>query len=240
MTRSQHTGTQRFGLCVVLKIHLSTTMLAGDYTMKSCFPSRPASVTPDKSGNQRRGILGRDVWFREQASGIASEHRLIQAQSKRQRRSAVEHDHLRSVTAQNAPRGTPLKLIYSEDLLLGQIDWEGSMKVRRAMFLSFLMLLPIGAKSQEPESRAPKKRPTRTKVVLLGTGTPVPDPDRSGPATAIVVGDSAYLVDFGPGVVRRAEAAVLVRGVAALEPANLKVAFVTHLHSDHTAGYSDL
>ena len=114
------------------------------------------------------------------------------------------------------------------------------MKLRRAMFLSFLMLLPIGAKSQEPESRAPKKRPTRTKVVLLGTGTPVPDPDRSGPATAIVVGDSAYLVDFGPGVVRRAEAAVLVRGVAALEPANLKVAFVTHLHSDHTAGYSDL
>jgi ribonuclease BN (tRNA processing enzyme) len=77
-------------------------------------------------------------------------------------------------------------------------------------------------------------------VVLLGTGTPVPDPDRSGPATAIVVDDSAYLVDFGPGVVRRAKAAVLDRHVTALEPANLKVAFVTHLHSDHTAGYSDL
>jgi ribonuclease BN (tRNA processing enzyme) len=77
-------------------------------------------------------------------------------------------------------------------------------------------------------------------VVLLGTGTPVPDPDRSGPATAVVVGDSAYLVDFGPGVVRRAEAALLDRGVTALEPANLKVAFVTHLHSDHTDGYSDL
>jgi ribonuclease BN (tRNA processing enzyme) len=76
--------------------------------------------------------------------------------------------------------------------------------------------------------------------VLLGTGTPVPDPDRSGPATAIVMGDSAYLVDFGPGVVRRAQAAVLARGITALEPGNLKVAFVTHLHSDHTAGYSDL
>jgi len=62
-------------------------------------------------------------------------------------------------------------------------------------------------------------------VVLLGTGTPVPDPERSGPATAIVVDDSAYLVDFGPGVVRRAKAAVLDRGIAALEPANLKVAF---------------
>jgi len=76
--------------------------------------------------------------------------------------------------------------------------------------------------------------------VLLGTGTPVPDPERSGPATAIVVDDTAYLVDFGPGVVRRAMAAVLDRHIAALEPGNLKVAFATHLHSDHTAGYSDL
>jgi len=81
---------------------------------------------------------------------------------------------------------------------------------------------------------------TRTKVVLLGTGTPVPDPERSGPATAIVVDDNAYLVDFGPGVVRRAKAAVLDRQITALEPANLKVAFATHLHSDHTAGYADL
>lgn len=81
---------------------------------------------------------------------------------------------------------------------------------------------------------------TETKVVLLGTGTPVPDPDRSGPATAVIVGDSAYLVDFGPGVVRRAELAALTRKIPAVEPGNLKVAFVTHLHSDHTAGYSDL
>jgi ribonuclease BN (tRNA processing enzyme) len=77
-------------------------------------------------------------------------------------------------------------------------------------------------------------------VVLLGTGTPVPDPEHSGPATAIVVDNACYLVDFGPGVVRRAKQAVLLRQIAALEPANLKVAFVTHLHSDHTAGYADL
>jgi ribonuclease BN (tRNA processing enzyme) len=68
----------------------------------------------------------------------------------------------------------------------------------------------------------------------------VPDPDRSGPATAIIVEDSAYLFDFGRSVVRRAKAAVLDRHITALEPANLKVAFVTPLHSDHTAGYSDL
>jgi ribonuclease BN (tRNA processing enzyme) len=116
---------------------------------------------------------------------------------------------------------------------------EGSMKLTRSVLLSFLILLAIDGNPQEPKSQPPKERQTRTKVVLLGTGTPVPDPDRSGPATAIVVGDSAYLVDFGPGVVRRAEAAAL-RGVPSVAPGNLKVAFVTHLHSDHTAGYSDL
>ncbi len=44
-------------------------------------------------------------------------------------------------------------------------------------------------------------------LVLLGTGTPNADPDRFGPSVAVVVGDQPYLVDFGPGVVRRAAAA---------------------------------
>lgn len=80
--------------------------------------------------------------------------------------------------------------------------------------------------------------PSRTKIVLLGTGTPITDPDRSGPAVAIVVDDQPYLVDFGPGVVRRAAAAHR----AGLMPpvSKLTRAFVTHLHSDHTVGYSDL
>jgi ribonuclease BN (tRNA processing enzyme) len=81
--------------------------------------------------------------------------------------------------------------------------------------------------------------PSRTQIVLLGTGTPAADPDRSGASTAIVVDDTPYLVDFGPGVVRRAAGAV-DKGVSALRGANLRVAFVTHLHSDHTAGYADL
>jgi ribonuclease Z len=78
-----------------------------------------------------------------------------------------------------------------------------------------------------------------TQVVLLGTGNPAPLPDRSGPATAIVVNGTAYLIDFGPGVVRRANAAFL-NGIQALEPVRLRIAFVTHLHSDHTVGYPDL
>jgi ribonuclease BN (tRNA processing enzyme) len=117
---------------------------------------------------------------------------------------------------------------------------EDAMKIIRAICYSALLLFAPAASAQQPVSQPPKEHTVQTKVVLLGTGTPVPDPDHSGPATAIVVGDSAYLVDFGPGVVRRAKAAVLDRHITALEPANLKVAFVTHLHSDHTAGYPDL
>jgi ribonuclease BN (tRNA processing enzyme) len=79
----------------------------------------------------------------------------------------------------------------------------------------------------------------QTQIVLLGTGTPNADPERSGPATAIVVNDTPYIIDFGPGIVRRASAA-FQKGVKGLAVSQLKTAFVTHLHSDHTAGYADL
>lgn len=80
-----------------------------------------------------------------------------------------------------------------------------------------------------------------TKIVMLGTGNPRPEPDRSGPATAIVVDDTPYLIDFGPGVVRRISAA-FEKGVTALGYGgiNVRTAFLTHLHSDHTVGYPDL
>jgi ribonuclease BN (tRNA processing enzyme) len=114
-------------------------------------------------------------------------------------------------------------------------------RLRSSALFAFLLTAStaIGAKQQAQGPPA-----TQTKVVLLGTGTPGLDPDRSGPATAVVVNDMAYLVDFGPGVVRRASAASLDagmrKGIKALEPRNLRVAFVTHLHSDHTVGYPDL
>ena len=78
-----------------------------------------------------------------------------------------------------------------------------------------------------------------TQIVLLGTGTPNADPERSGPSVAVVVNSTPYIVDFGPGTVRRA-AAARQRGIDALEASRLETAFVTHLHSDHTAGYADL
>jgi ribonuclease Z len=90
--------------------------------------------------------------------------------------------------------------------------------------------------------QAPSAPPAaaRTQVVLLGTGSPPADPLRSGPATAIVVNNTAYLVDLGPGLVRRAAAAAAERSIPSLAADRLQRAFVTHLHSDHTVGYPDL
>ena len=80
---------------------------------------------------------------------------------------------------------------------------------------------------------------SRTRVVMLGTGTPNADPDRDGPAVAVVDDETSYLVDFGVGVVRRAAAAER-SGITALAATNLTLAFATHLHSDHTLGLADL
>lgn len=81
-----------------------------------------------------------------------------------------------------------------------------------------------------------------TNVVMLGTGTPIPTPERSGPATAIIVDGSTYIVDFGPGIVRRAVTASTQYGgkFDGLNVDNLGIAFLTHLHHDHSAGLPDL
>jgi ribonuclease Z len=90
-----------------------------------------------------------------------------------------------------------------------------------------------------PPESTPHAAADTTLVVMLGTGTPNPVPERSGPAVAVIAGGRPYLVDCGPGVVRRAAAAHL-QGIAALDMPKLSRLFVTHLHSDHTAGLADL
>ena len=93
--------------------------------------------------------------------------------------------------------------------------------------------------SLQVDARTQRDSGSKTRIVLLGTGTPNPDPERSGPATAIVVNGTPYLIDFGPGVVRRI-AAASQKGVPGLSVVSVKHVFLTHLHSDHTAGYPDL
>ena len=87
----------------------------------------------------------------------------------------------------------------------------------------------------------------RTQIVMLGTGTPIPDPERGGQAIAIVVDSVAYLFDAGTGVVRRAAAAGKL-GVKPFAPRTPNAqpsprfdrVFLTHLHSDHTLGLADV
>ena len=68
-------------------------------------------------------------------------------------------------------------------------------------------------------------------VILLGTGIPIPNPQRSTAATLVIAGDKAMLVDTGRGcVVRLAEAGI--RDVTAV--------LFTHYHSDHIASFGDL
>jgi ribonuclease BN (tRNA processing enzyme) len=90
--------------------------------------------------------------------------------------------------------------------------------------------LPISAAATATSKGTAAKKTT---VVLLGTGMPRPNPEASGPATAVVVGSRVFVVDVGPGTERQLAAAKLrINGPTAL--------FITHLHSDHTLGYPDL
>jgi ribonuclease Z len=70
-------------------------------------------------------------------------------------------------------------------------------------------------------------------ITLLGTGSPMPSPDRAGPATLISVGDEHYLVDAGRGVLMRLAA-------AGLGAPNLSAVLITHLHSDHITDLNDV
>jgi ribonuclease Z len=71
-------------------------------------------------------------------------------------------------------------------------------------------------------------------VTMLGTGSPIPDPNRAGPATLVRAGGLNLLVDCGRGVSMRLAAA----GVPG--PPLLHRVLLTHLHSDHVTDFNDL
>lgn len=115
-------------------------------------------------------------------------------------------------------------------------------RVHRALLILFPVVFcgACSLRQSSPSSHMSGSEAERdSQIVLLGTGTPHPDPDRSGPAVAIIVNGTPYLIDAGPGIVRRAAAAQR-EGVKALRASNLKHVFITHLHSDHTLGLADL
>ena len=104
-------------------------------------------------------------------------------------------------------------------------------------FVAFALFVVASRAQSSRESSPPS--PGAPFVAFLGTGTPGPTPNRQGPSLAVVAGGKAYLVDVGVGVVRQANAAYAA-GIRALDPRKLDIAFVSHLHSDHTIGLPDL
>ena len=94
---------------------------------------------------------------------------------------------------------------------------------------------------RNPLDRSPEN--TGTRMVVLGTGLPQPNPYRSGPAYVVVANNQPYLVDAGEGIWRSLARAVLIHGDEmnmALAPIKLNYLFVTHLHEDHTVGIPSL
>jgi len=79
-----------------------------------------------------------------------------------------------------------------------------------------------------------------TQVVMLGTGSPLPDAHRAGPSIAIIHKGEAYLFDVGAGAIQNAVTARYQYDIPSLYPTQICCVFLTHMHSDHTMDYSEL
>lgn len=76
-------------------------------------------------------------------------------------------------------------------------------------------------------------KPDELSVLLCGTGTPLPDPDRAGPCALVAAGNRLFVIDAGIGSVRR-----LMQWRVPLE--NVRGLLITHFHSDHIADIGEL
>lgn len=70
-------------------------------------------------------------------------------------------------------------------------------------------------------------------VVLCGSGSPLPDPTRGGPCSAVIIDGRMFIVDVGGGAVRNL-------GLMGLNPGAIEALLLTHFHSDHIDGMGEL
>src|SRR6201997_1842215 len=95
---------------------------------------------------------------------------------------------------------------------------------------SLVLALMSGAAAQS----GPKPQTSSTKLITLGTrGGPLPTKDRAQSANLLVVNGTLYLIDAGDGVTRR----IVQSGNDFRKVGKI---FITHPHSDHTAGLATL
>lgn len=75
--------------------------------------------------------------------------------------------------------------------------------------------------------------PDSLSVALCGSGSPMPDPTRAGPCTAVLAGDRLFVADIGDGGTKNLS-------LMNLPPAKVEAIFLTHFHSDHIGGLGEL
>jgi ribonuclease Z len=98
----------------------------------------------------------------------------------------------------------------------------------------------LGPVSEIDAPPTPEELAAPTQVVILGTGTPIPDTERAGAGVAVIYKGEAYVFDLGAGVVRRALEARKAHDIPSLYPSSICCVFFTHLHSDHIVDYPEL
>lgn len=70
-------------------------------------------------------------------------------------------------------------------------------------------------------------------VILCGAGSPLPDPKRSGPCTAVIAGDQLYIIDSGSGASANLTLFQIPQG-------EIDGVLLTHFHSDHIDGLGEV
>lgn len=99
---------------------------------------------------------------------------------------------------------------------------------------------PDSAVVELREGITEKELATGTRVVVLGTGTPIPDANRAGSSIAVIHKGEAYLFDAGSGAVQNATKARYKYDIPSLYPSEICCVFLTHMHSDHTLDFIEL
>jgi ribonuclease Z len=89
------------------------------------------------------------------------------------------------------------------------------------------------AVSQNVGRNAVEALPGGLHVALCGTGSPLPDPVRMGPCTAVIAGKRLFIVDIGSGAARNF-------GPMGLPTGSIEAVLLTHFHSDHIDGLGEL
>lgn len=124
-----------------------------------------------------------------------------------------------------------MKRLFSlKDLPCG---WAGPLA---ACLLAWAMAAGATAHAQSVETSTAKAEQAESAplvVHLLGTGSPLPDTDRFGPSILVEAGGQFLLFDAGRGAIQRIHS-------LGIKFAEIDKLFITHLHSDHTAGLADI